>query len=453
MQPKKTAGAAVQWDLERSGTILEKIINPQHPLVRLAHALDWRRFDELFAPTFHPANGRPGLPTRLMVGLQYLKYAYDLSDEAVLAGWLENPYWQFFCGGVYFEHELPVDSSSLTHWRKRIAAAGAEELLAETLRCGLDLKLVKPTSLRRGNVDTTVQPKHIRHPTDARLYDRARERLVAAARQAGVQLRQHYNRVAKRALRRQSGYARAQQFVRARRETKKLKTMLGRVVRDIRRQVAQPAPPLEALLKLADRLLVQQREDHHKLYSIHEPDVVCLAKGKPHRPYEFGCKVSVSTTARDNWVVGALALSGNRYDGHTLADALQQVQRLTGQLPDQVVCDLGYRGHKYEGPCQIEIVNHYRKALKRSVRYWHRRRSAIEPVIGHLKSECRLERNRLKGVLGDQLNAVLAGCGLNFRKLLKGLCALFWRWFFQASFSVTEPHPLLRSSMQRLAAA
>ena len=453
MQPKKTTGVAVQWELERNGTILERIVNPQHPLVRLARALDWQRFDELFAPTFHPANGRPGLPTRLMVGLQYLKYAYDLSDEAVLAGWLENPYWQYFCGGVYFEHELPVDSSSLTHWRKRIAAAGAEELLAETLRCGLDLKLVKPTSLRRINVDTTVQPKHIRHPTDARLYDRARERLVKAARQAGVTLRQHYNRVAKRALRRQSGYARAKQFVRARRETKKLKTMLGRVVRDIRRQVAEPVAQLEALLKLADRLLAQQREDHHKLYSIHEPDVVCLAKGKPHRPYEFGCKVSVSTTARDNWVVGALALSGNRYDGHTLADALQQVQRLTGQLPDQAVCDLGYRGHKYEGICRIELVDRYRKAKTRSVRYWHRRRSAIEPIIGHLKSECRLERNRLKGVLGDQLNAVLAGCGLNFRKLLKGLSALFWRWFFQTPFSSTEPRPRLCSTTWYVAAA
>src|ERR1039457_194069 len=452
MQPKKTAGVAVQWELERHGTILEKIINPQHPLARLARALDWQRFDELFAPTFHPANGRPGLPTRLMVGLQYLKYAYDLSDEAVLAGWLENPYWQYFCGGVYFEHEVPLDSSSLTHWRKRIAAAGAEELLAETLRCGLYLKRVNPTSLRRINVDTTVQPKHIRHPTDARLYDRARERLVKAARQAGVTLRQNYNRVAKRALRRQSGYARAQQFARARRETKKLKTMLGRVVRDIRRQSVRPAEALDALLKLAERLLVQQRDDHHKLYSIHAPEVVCLAKGKPHRPYEFGCKVSVSTTARDNWVVGALALPGNPYDGHTLPQALRQVERLTGHLPEQAVCDLGYRGHPYAGPCRIEVVNRFRKTLARTLRYWHRRRSAIEPVIGHLKSECRLERNRLKGVLGDQLNAVLAGCGLNFRKLVKGLSALFGRWFFQSLFSGGRAHALLPMPTRRLVA-
>ena len=376
-----------------------------------------------------------------MVGLQHLKYAYDLSAEAVLANWLENPYWQYFCGGVYFEHELPLDSSSLTHWRQRIAAAGAEELLAETLRCGLDLKLVKPASLRRINVDTTMQPKHIRHPTDARLYDRNRERLVKEARKAGVELRQNYNRVAKRALRRQSGYARA------RRETKKLKTMLGRVVCDIRHQIAQPAGKLGALLKLADRLLVQQREDHHTLYSIHELAVVCLAKGKPHRPYEFGCKVSVSTTACRNWVVGALALPGNPYDGHTLNPALAQVTRLTGQTPAQAVCDLGYRGHNYDRPCRIESVNRYRPALQRALRYWHRRRSAIEPVIGHLKSECRLERNRLKGVLGDQPNALLAGCGLNFRKLLKGLRALVWRWFFPKLFSGDESQALLPTTL------
>ena len=229
--------------------------------------------------------------------------------------------------------------------------------------------------------------------------------------------------------------------------------MLGRVVRDIRRQVAQPDGELGVLLPLADRLLAQQPHDHHKLYSIHAPEVVCLAKGKPQRPYEFGCKVSVSTTARDNWVVGALALSGNPYDGHTLNQVLPQVRRLTGRLPDQAACDLGYRGHSYHGSCRIEIVNRYRKILPRALRYWHRRRSAIEPVIGHLKSECRLERNRLKGVLGDQLNAVLAGCGLNLRKLLKGLRALFWRWFFQGLFPDGSTHDLLPAPARRFIAA
>jgi transposase, IS5 family len=435
MKPKITSASPVQLDLERQGALLAKIINPRHPLVQLADKLDWQRFEELFAATFHPDNGRPGLPTRLLVGLHYLKYAYDLSDEDVLAGWLENPYWQHFCGGVYFEHQLPLDASSLTRWRERIQAAGAEELLRETLRCALELKLARPASLKRINVDTTVQAKHIRYPTDARLYDRARERLVTAARKEGLALRQSYTRVGKKTLRRQSGYARAQQFVRARRETRKLKTLLGRVVRDIQRKAPAPPAKLAALLHLAERLLRQQREDHHKLYSIHEPQVECLAKGKPHRPYEFGCKASVSTTARENWVVGALALNGNPYDGHTLRRALAQVQRLTGRLPEQATCDLGYRGHKYDGPCHVEIVNRYRKAVAGSMRVWHRRRSAIEPVIGHMKADCRMERNRLKGVLGDQLNVLFAGCGMNFRKILRKLRLLFLRWLWAAVFS------------------
>ena len=358
---------------------------------------------------------------------------------------MENPYWQHFCGGVYFEHRLPLDSSSMTRWRERIAEAGAAELLEETLRCGLDMKVIKPSSLKRINVDTTVQAKNIRHPTDARLYERARERLVKEAEKVEIPLRQNYNRVAKRALRRQSGYAKAQQFDRARRETRKVKTILGRVVRDIQRKALEPTPQLAELLALSERLLQQKRDDHHKLYSIHEPQVECLAKGKPHKPYEFGCKVSVSTTARDNWVVGVMALAGNPYDGHTLSRALKQVERLTGQQPEQAVCDLGYRGHKYEGPCRVEIVNRYRKAVPGSMRFWHRRRSAIEPVIGHMKGDCRMERNRLKGVLGDKMNAMFAGCGMNFRKLLRKLSQLFARLFFETLNRLFSPPSLDRS--------
>jgi len=427
MKPKITTTTPMQLELERHGAILAKIINQRHALVTLADRIDWKRFEELFSVTFDPGNGRPGLPTRLMVGLQYLKYAYDLSDEDVLMGWTENPYWQYFCGGVYFEHKLPLDSSSMTRWRERIAEAGAEQLLEETIRCGLEMKVIKPSSLKRINVDTTVQAKHIRHPTDARLYDRARERLVKEAEKAAIPLRQNYNRVGKRALRRQSGYAKAQQYDRARRETRKLKTILGRVARDIKRKAKEPNPKMEELLALSGRLLLQKREDHNKLYSIHEPQVECLAKGKPHKPYEFGCKVSVSTTARDNWVIGVMALSGNPYDGHTLGSALEQVEQLTGHKPEQATCDLGYRGHKYEGPCHVEIVNRYRKAVSGSMRFWHRRRSAIEPIIGHMKDDCRMERNRLKGVLGDKMNAMLAGCGMNFRKLLRKLSNLFLR--------------------------
>ena len=445
MKPKITIETPVQLELERHGAILVKIINQRHALVTLADRIEWKRFEELFSLTFDPGNGRPGLPTRLMVGLQYLKYAYDLSDEDVLMGWTENPYWQYFCGGVYFEHKLPLDSSSMTRWRERIAEAGAEQLLEETIRCGMEMKFIKPSSLKRVNVDTTVQAKNIRHPTDARLYDRARERLVKEAEKLAIPLRQNYNRVGKRALRRQSGYAKAQQFDRARRETRKLKTILGRVARDIKRKAKEPNSKMEELLALSERLLLQKREDHNKLYSIHEPQVECLAKGKPHKPYEFGCKVSVSTTARDNWVVGVMALAGNPYDGHTLRSALEQVAQLTGQKPEQATCDMGYRGHKYEGPCHVEIVNRYRKAVPGSMRYWHRRRSAIEPIIGHMKGDCRMERNRLKGVLGNKMNAMLAGCGMNFRKLLRKLSNLFLRLLLEMLYRL---FPVPKSCMQ-----
>lgn len=185
------------------------------------------------------------------------------------------------------------------------------------------------------------------------------------------------------------------------------------------------------LLALSGRLLQQKRDDHHKLYSIYEPQVECLAKGKPHKPYEFGCKASVSMTARGNWVVGVMALSGDPYDGYTLGRALKQVERLIGHKPEQAMCNLGCRGHKYEGPCRVEIVNRYRKALAGSMRFWHRRRSAIEPVIGHMKGDCRMERNRLKGILGDKMNAMFAGCGMNFRKLLRKLSQLFLRLLFE----------------------
>jgi IS5 family transposase len=267
--------------------------------------------------------------------------------------------------------------------------------------------------LERINVDTTVQEKFIRFPTDARLYDRMRERLVTAAQQRRIGLRQSYMRVGRWTLTRQQRYASAQQFRRARRMTKRLHTLLGRVVRDIERKTPQADGELTELLQRARRLLAQQRQDREKLYSVHAPEVECLAKGKVQKRYEFGCKVSVASTSRGNWIVGARALHGNPYDGHTLGDALQQV-------------DLGYRGHGVEAESMIHVVPHKRRHLAKSLRRWMNRRAAIEPVIGHLKSEHRMERNRLKGRVGDQLNAVLSACGFNLRKLLRAFFCLDW---------------------------
>lgn len=310
-------------------------------------------------------------------------------------------------------------------------------MLEESIKSGLREGFIKRTELKRVNVDTTVQEKNVRFPTDARLYDRMREKLVKAARERGIKLRQSYKRNGKKALLKQNSYAHARQMKRAKKQTRNLKTYLGRVIRDIERKVQVVDPKLQELLTLAKQLYKQQRSDRNKIYSIHEPLVECIAKGKAHKRYEFGCKAGFVTTAATNWIVGALAFHGNPYDGHTLNEALEQTEKLIGFEPEQATCDLGYRGHDYNGDCNIQIVNRFRKRLPESMRHWWRRRSAIEPVIGHTKEENRLSRNRLKGKDGDQLNTILAGCGFNISKLLRAF-ALSYALIAEQYFKVLK---------------
>lgn len=442
MKPKKSPVHERQGNLFR--VELSRIIDRGHGLVKLAEAVDWHRLDEMFGSTYCPDNGRPGVSTRLMVALHYLKYTHNLSDEEVVACWVENPYWQYFSGMKWFEHDVPIDPSSMTRWRKRIGEAGAEGLLRETLEAGLKIKAVKPHQLKRVNVDTTVQEKEIRFPTDARLYDRARQRLAEAAKDRGISLRQNYNRKSKHALYMQSRYAHAQQMQRARQCTRKLKTYLGRVIRDIERNYQKPDEPLRNLLEIGRKIFHQQRTDKNKTYSVHAPEVECISKGKAHKRYEFGCKVSVAATSRGGWFVGAQAVHGNPYDGHTLSDALSQVERM-GIRPEQAFVDMGYRGHNYEGPVEVHVDKRHRGRTAKSLWRWMKRRAAIEPGIGHLKREHRMDRNRLKGKEGDCINAILSAAGMNFSLLLRwtgDLVRLFFLWILalckpQSTFSHT----------------
>jgi transposase, IS5 family len=430
MKPKKSPQQNRQYDLFRSELV--NMINPIHPLVKLSRAVDWQRFEEVFGVSFCPDNGRPAISTRLMVALHYLKYSCDLSDEEVVSGWVENPYWQYLSGMKFFEHELPIHPSSMTRWRKRIGEAGTEELLKETVEAGLRLKAIKVSQLERINVDTTVQEKAVRFPTDARLYDRARQRLVAAAKGNGIILRQNYNRKSRELVCQQSRYAHARQMKRAQACTRKLKTYLGRVIRDIERKCPCPNELLASTMQTARRIFTQKRTDKNKVYSVHEPEVECISKGKAHKRYEFGCKVSVAATSRGGWFVGALAFHGNPYDGHTLSDTLAQVERLA-ILPEHVFVDQGYRGHGWLGSSTVHVDKRRREKTAKSVWRWMKRRAAVEPAIGHLKEEHRLDRNRLRGVLGDKLNAILSAAGMNFRKMLRFLEELlpqFFRSFF-----------------------
>ena len=407
---------------------LEQIIDDQHSLCKLAKVIDWSEFDEAFGKLYDPGFGRPAKSTRLMVGFHYLKYAYNLSDESVVERWVENPYWQYFCGGEFFEHELPIDPTSMTKWRNRIKEAGMEKLLEQTIKAGLKTGVLKQHQLRKLTVDTTVQEKAIAFPTDARLYQKMRLKLAKKAGDYGIQLRQSYRRVGKRAFVMHHRYSHARQFKRAGKQLRKLKTYLGRVTRDIERRVAR-RPELQdefsELLTLSHRLLSQKRDSKNKLYSIHAPEVRCISKGKAHKRYEFGCKVGLVSPIKNAFIVGVLAFEGNPYDGHTLNDSLTQTLGFLGKDKlNDVYVDDGYRNHGCGDIAQVHLVKRGWRKLPRSIRKWYSRRSMIEPVIGHCKSDNRLDRNYLKGAEGDKINAILSACGFNIRKLLRKI--LFW---------------------------
>jgi len=400
-------------------TNLNQILNHTHPLFKLANQIDWLEFEKEFGKTYDEKNGRPGCPTRLMVGLHYLKHTFNESDESVLERFIENPYWQYFCGFEYFQHHLPIDSSSLTRFRKRLGSGGFEKLFEQVLDTAKRGGHITESHLNKVNIDTTVQEKAIAFPTDARLYHKMRATLVQAAEARDIQLRQNYKRVSKKALAKQARYSHAKQLKRARKETRKLKTMLGCVYRDILRKNNAPDEELAELLKRAKQIHTQKKDDKNKLYSAHAPEVECISKGKAHKRYEFGCKVSLATTSRDNWIVGVQALHGNPYDGHTLSGCISKIKQFCGWQPKEVYVDRGYRGHNYQGDTQIHLVDfQHMKRKTRAMRYWFKRRAAIEPVIGHLKSDNRMSKNYLKGEQGDDINAILCACGYNLRKLL-----------------------------------
>ena len=427
MRPRERRESGGQ-DLFRSR--LDQVINMDHALVKLARTIDWRFLEEKFGAVYKDGPGQPPLPTRLMAGLAILKHTYNFSDEVVCELWLENPYYQYFCGEEFFQHRLPLDRSSMTHWRNRMGEERLQALLQESLAVATKTGAMKPGDLARVIVDTTVQPKNITFPTDAKLLNRAREKLVKLAKQLGVELRQSYTRVGKFALIQHQRYAHAKQFKRANRSLRKLKTYLGRVIRDIARKI-DGDPRFEAafahLLSLARRVRAQERGQRGpKIYSLHAPEVECIGKGKAHKPYEFGVKVSVATTLKHSkggqFVIHAQALPGNPYDGHTLAGVIPAIEQLVGHTVERLHADAGYRGHNAPPEYKFKIyTSRQKRRVTPQIKREMKRRAAVEPVIGHLKEDHRMDRNYLAHRHGDFNNAVLAAAGYNFRRLIRWL--------------------------------
>ena len=423
MRPRKTKQGG-SGDLFRSR--LDQIINMDHELVGLARKLDWEWIDEQLADRFSD-RGRPGTETRFMVGLLLLKHIFHLSDQGVCERWVYDPYFQYFTGEEFFQHAFPHERSGLTHWRGRIGDK-LDLLLQESLRLAHDTGALKRDDLARVTVDTTVQPKNVTHPTDAKLMLKAIEQLGALARRHDLPLRQSYRRIAKRAALMAGRYVHAHQFKRANRELKFLRTRLGRLIRDIARKTRGKAK-LEEIFEVPLRKAMQIRQQHHnqrgrKLYSWHAPETECIGKGKAHKPYEFGCKVSIATTNHrckgGQFVLHAKALPGNPYDGHTLAEVISETEALTGRAIERAYVDKGYRGHDAPKPRTV-FISGQKRGVHGIIKRELRRRSAIEAVIGHMKTDGHLGRNFLKGYHGDHANAVLTAVGYNLRLILAWL--------------------------------
>jgi IS5 family transposase len=377
---------------------LEEMIDMRHSLVRLAGLIPWDPIANNLAiewsapPT---AAGRPAMPLRLMVGLLYLKNAFNLSDEAVCERWLENLCYQWFCGKFFFQTRIPCDPMTLMRFRQQLGVAGVDELLAQTIEVAKDQGAVKRADLETVIIDSSVQEKAVAYPTDSRLFEIARRKLVLAAARGVAVLRQSHTRIGKHLLRKAGGYAHANQFKRLRRTRRTQRTILGRVICDIEGKAdADQLAQMATLLERARRFHAQRRTDKNKLYALHAPEVECIGKGKARQPYEFGVKVGIAISAKAGLIIGARAFPGNPYDGHTLPSHVEQAEILSGVKLNRIVADLGYRGQVVP---DVPVIHRGRyKYLTPAERKLLKRRQAVEPTIGYLKEEYRMRRYHWK---------------------------------------------------------
>ena len=405
---------------------LESQLNQKHPLYLLANKIDWNVFEEAFKGLYSANNGRPAMTIRRMVGLLILKHVRNVSDESIVEQWQENVYYQYFCGEQSIQTCAPSTPTEPVEFRKRIGEEGVELILKESIRVNDD-----HDDIDKAFIDSTVQEKNITFPTDAKLTKKIISRCLKINAKLGLPMRQSYKREMKVLSRDQRFRNHPKNKKKAQKADRRMNTIAGRMVRELERNLLKGGLLGEFAEEIAlyYKVLAQKKDDKDKIYSLHEPEEECISKGKEHKKYEFGNKVSIVRT----WgglIVGALSFR-NEYDGHTIDRSLEQVERLVGRRPKLLAGDRGYRGQRQSGTTEIAIPDapmagdsYYKKRKKHKL---FCKRAGIEPVIGHLKVDHRLCRNFYAGVFGDNINVMLADAGFNFKRAMRILYALLIR--------------------------
>ena len=415
MQNKKQNNQQKQFLCEG----LSEMLNPKDSLYQLAHAIDWDKLEKDFSH-YYVNFGRPAKPTRLMVSLLLLKQMFNKGDETVVAEWIRNPYWQYLSGFETFQWKVPCEPSDLVHFRNRIGKEGIKRIF----EISVELHKKAISKEKEVVIDTTVQEKNIAFPTDTNLYRKISQECVKIGVKEGITLRRSYARTIPKLVFAQRGRSRPRTHKKAIKATRKLKTIAGRLVRELHRKLSEEA--LNKYIEKLDifqRVLDQKRSDKNKVYSLHEPDVYCMSKGKAHKRYEYGSKVSIAITKTSGIIVSAMNFENNVFDGKTLPAVLEDIKSVTGSVPKVAIVDQGYRGKKHIDDTEIISADKLRKNLspyqKQKTKKRLRRRASIEPIIGHLKSDFRLAVNYLKGIIGDHLNVLMASAAFNIKKWMR----------------------------------
>jgi IS5 family transposase len=407
------------------GNDLATFLDPNDRLRKLAGIIPWNVLIADVSVHYVPAKGRPSLPLRLLIGLVILKHTYDVSDEKLVETWRQNPYWQFFCGEPVMRWSLPCDPSELTRFRKRIGTEGCERIL----KASITVQAQRVDATGDVVIDSTAQEKHITYPTFAKLDVKVIERCRLLAERHGIELRRSYTRAVAKLRITARSYRHKNPKVRkaARKAERRIRTIARCLLRELHRKL--PVQVLKDHAELFRIMGVVTRQDAtpgtERIHSLHEPEVVCIAKGKPHKPYEFGCKASIAVDPVSGLIIAAHHMPGKQHDRASVPDTLAQITRLTGHTPKRAICDLGYRGKKTEGTTDIitpDALKGKTGSTRSRLRAALRRRQVVEATIGRLKFLQRMGRNFLKGIIGDQMNILLAAAGHNFRRWLRYFC-------------------------------